>query len=157
MKPHLILDDLESRTRRRFEWLLHYVGTVEAKQGWFLITNDVASLDLQLLRPKESEGLTVVKAERLSTYIDQHGLKRSYMNRYLSFSPLHRSSTCRFMVLMYVHPADPNYVKAWMLEAVEEAADEVKIGITAEGWRYHVSVNLAERSVEVKRETEQEG
>ncbi|RJS67629.1 hypothetical protein CW680_02585 [Candidatus Bathyarchaeota archaeon] len=159
LKPHLILilDDLESRARRRFEWLLHYVGAIEAKQGWFLITNDVASLDLQVLRPKENEGLTVVKAERLSTYIDQHGLKRSYMNKYLSFSPLHRFSTCRFMVLMYVHPADPNYVKAWRVEAVEEAADEAKIEITAEGWRYHVSVNLAERSVEVKRETEQEG
>lgn len=156
LKPHLflIIDDVESRAPRRFEWLLHYMGGVEAKHGWFLVRNDTASLDFQVLRPKQVEGMTVIKAERLSTYIDQHNLQRSYVNRYLSVSPLHRSTVCRFIILMYVHPTDPNYVRTWYAEVVKEAIDKSEVKVTAEGWSYHVSVNFAEKAVEVRKEME---
>lgn len=138
----LIFDDLRTHESGRIQWLLHYEGKAEKRDGGFLLSKGRARALVRTLFP---ENLTVTEEEGLADH------KPDVKVAYLSFSPREETRQTKFVTaILPLAEGEEDVPRLERLEGPEMlgvrilengTVTEVYLNLRADGRRMHVNTN----------------
>jgi hypothetical protein len=144
----VICDDTASARHDRLSWLLHYEGSIE--ETWdnvWTVKNEDVFMDILFLRPDRSKGWVLNFSEATTNYRATYA-EGSYVNRYVSLSPLHGTGRDRFVVALRPYPVEEPG-EEMTAEVVEESEEAVTVLVTLGRRKDRITFHLKERTINV--------
>ncbi len=144
----VICDDTASAGHDRLSWLLHYEGSIE--ETWdnvWTVKNEDVFMDILFLRPDRSKGWVLNFSEATTNYKATY-TEGSYVNRYVSLSPLHGTGNDRFVVALRPYPVEEPGEEL-TAEVVEESDEAVTVLVTLGRRKDRITFHLKDRTINV--------
>jgi hypothetical protein len=144
----VICDDTAAGENDRLSWLLHYEGSIE--ETWdnvWTVKNDDVFMDILFLKPDRARGWNLAFTESTTNYAATY-TEGSYVNRYVSLSPLHGTGKDRFVVAMRPYPVD-DPGEELSAEVVEDSDEAVTVIVTVGDRKDRITFHLKQRKVSV--------